>query len=249
MFHDPYLERVTNGTGLIKEQAFVGNIDQLLTTKQPSQPIPTFEQTIDLLMQPEAKHVKLNIDCKADNDGDKLFNLLHTTLSKHPNWEDDLAPRMILGLWHPKFIEPAKRILPSCPRIHIGFSPVLARKFFWESCSGFSINYASLAAADGELFRKECKAAGKSVYVWTVNARSEMIEATKWGVQAILTDRTADFLSLRSAMQKDFKAVCKEAISPSMLSSFWYYEVRARLAAAYSQFILTRKAGPMTISP
>lgn len=36
--------------------------------------------------------------------------------------------------------------------------------------------------------------------VWTVNKRAEMIEATKWGAKAILTDRTAEFLKLREQM-------------------------------------------------
>lgn len=39
--------------------------------------------------------------------------------------------------------------------------------------------------------------------VWTVNKRSEMIEATKWGAKAILTDRTADFLKLRDEMESE----------------------------------------------
>lgn len=37
--------------------------------------------------------------------------------------------------------------------------------------------------------------------VWTVNKRAEMIEATKWGAKAILTDRTAEFLQLRQQME------------------------------------------------
>ena len=70
---------------------------------------------------------------------------------------------------------------------------------------------------------------GKELFVWTVNARNEMIEATKvrqaasclvvgieskfgaqWGVSAILTDRTADYLELRASMkgQSDGYLLC-----------------------------------------
>lgn len=51
--------------------------------------------------------------------------------------------------------------------------------------------------------------------VWTVNKRSEMIEATKWGAKAILTDKTAEFLALRAQMEgrlfphDDLSPVCK----------------------------------------
>ena len=47
------------------------------------------------------------------------------------------------------------------------------------SRTGFSINFATLNGAGGEAFREECRANGKELFVWTVNARNEMIEATK----------------------------------------------------------------------
>ena len=79
-------------------------------------------------------------------------------------------------------------------------SPSVARKYFWTACSAFSLNYASLVNKDGQDFVKACKREGKDLYVWTVNDRAEMIQATKWGAKAILTDRTADFLTLRGEM-------------------------------------------------
>jgi len=184
-------------------------------------------------------------DVKADNDPERLFETMRDIIMQYPDWRSDLAPRLILGLWHPKFIEPAKRILPYCTRIHIGFSTSLARKFFWKECEGFSINFASLVGSDGEAFRRECKAAGKKLYVWTVNARTEMIEATKWGVQAVLTDRTADYLALRASMKADWDAVCKETTPLFAFSSPTYYAFVNKLYSSYWTFILTRQAGPM----
>jgi glycerophosphoryl diester phosphodiesterase len=46
-----------------------------------------------------------------------------------------------------------------------------------------------------------------SADVWTVNKRAEMIEATKWGAKAILTDRTAEFLKLREQMNGERRSV------------------------------------------
>ena len=69
----------------------------------------------------------------------------------------------MLGLWHPKYVEPAVRILPYLQRAHIGMSPRLARKYFWDACSSFSMNFSCLVGSDGELFRQECKLAGKDL--------------------------------------------------------------------------------------
>ena len=74
-----------------------------------------------------------------------------------------LGLSLVLGLWHPKYVEPATRILPYIRLTHIGMSPALARRYFWNACSAFSMNFACLVSSDGELFRQECKAAGKDL--------------------------------------------------------------------------------------
>lgn len=194
-------DRTTNGTGRVQTQDYHGGLDQLLTNKLPAQKIPTFRETLDLLMRPENLHVYLNIDVKVDNEPVQLFTLMHAIISTHPDYETKLGPRLVLGLWHPKYVTPACELLPYIRLAHIGMSPSMARKYFWDACDSFSMNFSCLVGNDGEQFRKECKTANKDLYVWTVNKRSEMIEATKWGAKAILTDRTAEFLALRAQME------------------------------------------------
>jgi hypothetical protein len=75
---------------------------------------------------------------------------MHQTISSHPNWETVLAPRILLGLWHPSFLEPAKEQLPYCRRSYIGNCPAIARKYFWNDCEVFSIAFAALTSADGQ---------------------------------------------------------------------------------------------------
>ncbi|ELU38375.1 1-acylglycerol-3-phosphate O-acyltransferase [Rhizoctonia solani AG-1 IA] len=201
MFHDPSLGRTTDGRGLIREKRWTGDMENVRTVREPKQAIPTFEQTIELLMRPDNRHVTFNVDVKPHNDPDRLFKLMHTIISAQEDWETTLAPRILLGLWHPKFIEPAQRLLPTLRRAHIGQNPHIARQYFWESCESFSIDFSSLSSAEGEKFRKECKASGKKLLVWTVNRREEMIEAARWGVDAILTDVTSVWLELRKQLQ------------------------------------------------
>lgn len=61
MFHDPSLERTTNGKGLIRKQPWKDCIEHVKTTAKPHQRLPTFRDVCDLLMRPENKHVKLNV--------------------------------------------------------------------------------------------------------------------------------------------------------------------------------------------
>lgn len=128
---------------------------------------------------------------------------MHEIVTEYPNWETELAPRLILGLWHPRYVEPAERLLPYCRRAHIGVSPSIALKYFWDSCFGFSLNFASLVTKEGEAFRRKCTEEGKELFVWTVNNRREMIAVANWGARAILTDKTADYLVLRDQMNSE----------------------------------------------
>jgi len=203
MFHDPTLDRTTDGKGAIKEQAWAGAIENVRTTKPPIQPIPRLEELVALIMEPENRHVVLNIDCKIQNDPDVLFPLIAKIISAYPNYETELAPRLILGLWHPLFILPAKRHLPSLTRYHIGISVAIARKYFWSDCVGFSIGFPLLMPAEGQAFLRECKEAGKAVAVWTVNDREEMIVSAGWGVDAVLTDKVSDFVSVRQELEEN----------------------------------------------
>lgn len=225
MFHDPTLERTTNGKGLIYERPYFGEdgIEHLRTLKQPAQQIPTFNQICDLLMRPDCKHVKLNLDIKPDNNPDRLFPLMRKVIESYPKFETDLAPRLILGLWHPKFLESALINVPSMKRIHIGASPRAARKYFWKDCTGFSMYFACLVGADGQAFIADAQRAGKDIYVWTVNRKDEMIEATRWGVKAVLTDKTALFQDLRKDMTQDFASTRQVEVGMFFRWATWRY--------------------------
>ncbi|TFK70971.1 PLC-like phosphodiesterase [Pluteus cervinus] len=207
MFHDPALERTTDSTGHIKERKWYGEdgIEHVRTKKEPKQAIPTFSQTLDLLMKPENKHVKFDVDVKPQNDPDRLFSLMHKLISAHPDWENDLAPRILLGLWHPRFVKSAKARLPYCKRSYIGGSPAVVRKYFWKDCDAFSVNFAALTSSDGQRFINECKAAGKGLLVWTVNQPEHMMEAVRWGVDGIITDVPKTWLDLRASLKADYE--------------------------------------------
>jgi len=213
MFHDTTLDRTTNGKGLITARNYFGadGLEHVRTLKEPVQQIPTFKELCTLLMEPENRHVSLNVDIKPNNDPERLFRIMGEVVHQFPNYENDLAPRLILGLWHPKFIQPAKHHVPTLRRAHIGASPADAVKYFWNDCDAFSIRFPSLVGAEGQAFLRKAREANKDVMVWTVNRKDEMVEAARYGVKAILTDYTADLHKLRDEMKGT------SAYSPSRL--------------------------------
>ncbi|TFY81088.1 hypothetical protein EWM64_g2927 [Hericium alpestre] len=245
MFHDPSLERTTDGKGLIRDNNWYGDggMEHARTTKTPKQPIPTFAETVALLMKPENQHVRIDVDVKPENDPPRLFALMDKIIRAHDDWETLLAPRIILGLWHPRFIGPAKTHMPYCRRSYIGDSPSLARQYFWHACEIFSMSFPSLSTIDGIKFRRECKAAGKNMMVWTVNEPAQMMEAVRWGVDVILTDRTKAWLAMRAALAEDYDTVSSRYKRTFLWTTPSYYSAVQYAMMLNSKRQLERVAG------
>jgi len=251
MFHDPALERTTDSKGLIRERVWYGEqgMEHIRTLKEPNQPIPTFADAINLLMQPRNRHVKFNVDVKVQNDPDRLFALMHAEISSHPDWETALAPRILLGLWHPRFLAFAKARLGYCRRSYIGNSPYVARKYFWRDVDTFSMAFSALTTVGGQRFRRECKAGGKRVMVWTVNEPNHMMEAVRWGVDAILTDVTKTWLDMRTALQSDYDKICSKYGRTFLWTTIGFYTPFVLADGRTSKSYLESVGGPFEELP
>ncbi|KAF5387680.1 hypothetical protein D9615_000752 [Tricholomella constricta] len=264
MFHDP---------GQIKERDWHGEqgMQHVRTVKEPKQAIPTFAETVALLMRPENQHVKFNVDVKVQNDPDRLFALMHETIAAQPGWETLLAPRILLGLWHPRFLAYAKTRLSYCRRSYIGDSPYIARKYFWADCDAFSMAFGALTTADGQRFRMECKAAGKKLMVWTVNKPDHMMEArlssrfrpshrtltyipafvqaVRWEVNVIITDVTKTWLDMRTALQTDYEKIGSQYGRIFLWTTPRFYTPFLLAHSKQAQIHLERIAGPFDAIP
>ncbi|KAK1220713.1 hypothetical protein PQX77_016539 [Marasmius sp. AFHP31] len=243
------LSRTTDSSGHIKERNWYGEegMEHVRTTKEPKQSIPTFAETIALLMKPENQHVKFNIDVKVQNDPDRLFSLMHKIVSAQPDWENVLAPRLLLGLWHPRFLVYAKARMPYCDRSYLGNSPDMAKKFFWDDCGTMSMSFSSMAGKDGERFRKECRAAGKKLMIWTVNEPQQMMEVSRWGADVIITDVTKVWLDMRTALGTDYEKTGGKYGRAFLWTTYKYYSLyQMSLQYTYRRW-LESVAGPFTI--
>ncbi|KAJ9106417.1 hypothetical protein QFC21_001563 [Naganishia friedmannii] len=255
MFHDPELSRTTDGEGKIHELPWEGVIENVRTLEAPHQPVPLLSEVLALLMRPENIHVKLNIDCKVENDPVRLFPMIKAELEKFDHWQTLLAPRIILGVWHsayaslhpeqPKFIEPAQQHLPFLPRYAICMSIPTVREYFFTSCHGFSMYFPTLISAEGVAFRAECARRGKKVAVWTVNKEEEMKECLRWGVQAVITDNPDITVGLVDKVKQDPTALLSSYLQQLVLpwSSIKYYSLSHAYEAKLERDYLEREGG------
>lgn len=138
-------------------------------------------------------------------------------IASYPDYATSLSPRLLLGLWHPAFIEPAKRYLPTLKKFHIGLSTHIARKYFWQDMDGFSIAFPMLTSTTGQRFLQDCKAAGKEVMTWTVNEKQDMRIAKTWGVQWLITDRVGYAVDARREVSVSTKPYNFERTTSSIL--------------------------------
>jgi len=170
----------------------------------------------------------LQIDCKVENDPVKLFGLIKAEMERFSGWETVLAPRLVLGLWHPKFLEPAATILPFMRRFCISMSIPEIRKYFWNHCQGFSVWYRQLDTPDGARFRAECAAAGKEICAWTVNGRDEMLQCARWGIYSIITDKPELWRELKKGIVADrtraLRPTLQSYILPYLTVESWWFE-------------------------
>lgn len=128
-----------------------------------------------------------------------------------------LAPRIVLGLWHPKFIDPAASILPTVRRFCISMSIPQVRKYFYDKCDGFSVWYRPLASAEGARFRAECAKAGKEICTWTVNSREEMLQCARWGISAIISDKPELWRDVKRQLEVDTAKALKPTVQSYLL--------------------------------
>jgi len=187
MLHDPSLDRTTNGSGLVKDVNWYGYLEDLKTIKEPPQAVARFKDVLELLTRPDvvAKKIWFLIDIKLDNSPD-ILKSVRAIIESFPS--HDFSRQIVLGIWHPKFLEPVNKLLPDFATSFIGVSVPAARKHFFDHVDSFNLNFASLVGSDGQSFIREAHAAQKPVYVWTVNSVGMMRESEAWGVDAILGD-------------------------------------------------------------
>ncbi|KAI9485638.1 MAG: PLC-like phosphodiesterase [Benjaminiella poitrasii] len=190
MMHDLTLDRTSTGTGAVHDQMWHGYIDNLTTKTSPPQPIPRFNDVVNLLTQPKISStcgLYMIVDIKYDNPIeilDVLADLLNNYLKTYPQ----LADMLIIGIWSLDFLKKAKTLFPQFKLCFIGLSLSAARTHFINTVDCLSLPFAALVNADGQSFIKEVHEQNKKVFTWTINDPGQMKTCVIWKVDGVIGD-------------------------------------------------------------
>lgn len=89
-----------------------------------------------------------------------------------------------------------RKFLPGFPITFIGFSIMYARQYLKVPNVSFNLLQKALVGGCGTRFLQDAKAAGRPVYVWTVNEEEQMEWSIEHGVEGVITDDPQLFLDV-----------------------------------------------------
>lgn len=189
--HDPSTLRCYGQPGNVWDQDFHGpnGMSSFVTVDEPHSKMPTLKEVLILMTRKEWSDRWLLLDIKVDNQVQVLEAIrdsLEAVNSDMTFW----ASRLILGIWHHKFLPYCETHLATLPITHIGLHTSYARSHFLRNpqISSFNLQLFSLVTSSQQNFVREAHALGKQVYVWTVNDEQSMRYCIHLKVDAILSD-------------------------------------------------------------
>lgn len=199
--HDASTLRCYGRPGNVWEQDFHGEkgMSSFVTVGKPYSKMPTLTEVLDLMTRKEWSDKWLLLDIKVDNQL-QIIEALEETLKSTNSDMSFWASRIVLGIWHHKFLPYCETYLPQLPITHIGLHTHYARSHFLHhpQISSFNLQLYSLVTASQQRFIKEAHALGKPVYVWTVNDERSMRYCMHLKVDAILSDDPSKTNSVQS---------------------------------------------------
>jgi len=80
--------------------------------------------------------------------------------------------------------------------------------------------------------------------VWTVNEAVHMMEAVRWDVDVILTDKTQTWLELRSVLHTDYEKMSAQYTRMFLWTTPTFYSPYQLLLGLANKFTLEKVAGP-----
>ena len=178
-FHDESLDRVTDRTGLIRDQPW-SEVQRALVDGR--EPIPRFEDILATWPQ-----LRVNVDPKHDSAVDALIEALRRTAS---------IDRVCIGAFSDRRLERVREALG--PRLCTSLGPKGTAKLKAASfgaplplaapCAQVPVRAKGVTVTD-ERFVRGAHRRGLQVHVWTIDDPAEMHRLLDIGVDGIMTDR------------------------------------------------------------
>jgi len=185
VFHDPTLDRTTNGSGRIshKTLAELRDLDAgaFFSDKFRGEKIPLLEEVFEAV----AKKTFINIEFKNYTTlRDQLVDKVCALVAKH-----GLEDRVLFSSFSAANLEKASQLLPRVPR---GLLAVEGWAGAWARSFGFTFGeYAALHPSVNDVDVQQIQRVHRlkrRVHTWTANKVEEIRRLNEWGVDGIYTD-------------------------------------------------------------
>jgi glycerophosphoryl diester phosphodiesterase len=184
VLHDQTVNRTTNGEGRIFQLSFaeVRDLDAgtWFSEKFRGERIPTLDEVFETL----DKRLYINVElANYATPGDGLVPKVIDLVKKHA-----LKNQLLFSSFYARNLQKTRSLLPEVPRGLLCKRGILgswARTFTW--CGDLFALHPHLEDVDARLVYR-VQAAGKRVYVWTVNQEEDLKRMIDLSVDAIITD-------------------------------------------------------------
>ncbi|KAL4781283.1 PLC-like phosphodiesterase [Aspergillus varians] len=204
--HDPSLKRCF---GVKKKVADCDweYLSTLRTTQAPHVPIPRLLDILEYLREPGREALWALLDIKVTNDPATIMRRIAETAESVPLPADSPPwhKRLVLGCWSARYLPPRDQYLPDYAIALISAHMGYARELLKVPQMAFNVNQQVLMGPLGRGFLNDVRAAGRPVYLWTVNAPSLM----RWGIRnrvdGVITDDPALFKQVCEEWEKEQK--------------------------------------------
>lgn len=186
LFHDNTLERVTDGTGAIKDHTYAELREVRIGGREP---IPTLDELLA-----ELPDVKINIDIKDPSSITPLKDVLDRYDAYDRVCISSFSDKRVLAF---EALVPGRRVTNSAGRLRVaafvllgGLGLTWPLKWIMRGVDALQVpvRYRRIRVVSPRSLARAHRL-GLQVHVWTVNGAAAMKELLELGVDGIMTDR------------------------------------------------------------
>lgn len=185
VFHDPALDRLTNGHGKLSKLSLAElrelDLSSSFSKKFRGEKIPTLEEVFESI----GKRAIINIELKNfSKPFDNLVEKVCEAVRRH-----GMQKNVLFSSFLPWNLKKAGRLLPEVPR---GLITIKGRWGVWGRSFGFNFgNYDALHPCLDDVTAQQVQRVHKlkrKINVWVVNKEDDIRRLVGWGVDGIMTD-------------------------------------------------------------
>lgn len=157
--------------------------------------MPRLKDLLGYLTKPGLEDIWVLLDIKPANNPEEIMKLIASTLAEvKPStpWNQ----RIVLGCWTANFLPFCEEYLPGYPITHIGVNISYARQFLKVPNASFNMLQKIMVGPYGEAFLRDVRAAGRSIFFWTVNDELSMKWSIYKGADGVITDDSKKYLEV-----------------------------------------------------